>query len=94
MITYDKMRWYTDTDELFRTSRRRMRALMEWLKTQNLLTSDGIEIFLAGIDADFGIDEIMLTAKGNELLSKHYKAWLDVVDPIEPDATFFEQFLE
>jgi len=71
-----------------------MNTLMKWLKSHNLVNDYGLEIWAAGIDEDFGIDEMMLTEPGNRLLALYYVAWLDVVDPVKPDPSYFEPYLE
>jgi hypothetical protein len=77
-IIYDKFSWhypegkncsYSEAKEYFS-------ALMKWLKTNNLLSDDGIEIFNIGIDEDFSVNSFMLTQKGNLFLEKYFENWL------------------
>ena len=54
-------------------------AIMNWLKSNRLLTDEGEEIFDIGIGSEFSLTSAMLTDRGNEILAVHYSKWLQTL---------------
>jgi len=83
IVVYDKVSWhYPEGNNCpsLETAKVHFLALMNWIKENNLLSSEGDEILELGIDADFSITSSMLNEKGNDVLKKHYSNWIKTID--------------
>ncbi|MDR3503932.1 MAG: hypothetical protein P4L79_15280 [Legionella sp.] len=79
ITVYDKVSWHHPEGQNcpnLEAAKAHFVAVMEWLKKNNLLSSEGKEVFELGIDADFSITSSMLKEKGNDVLKKYYSSWL------------------
>lgn len=77
--TYDKVAWHypegkgcPDLD----AAKIHISVVMKWLKSNGLLSAEGVEALDAGIDSDFALTAHMLTPKGVHVLDCCYQKWL------------------
>ncbi len=80
---YDKVSWHFPEGQncpSLEVAKVHFVALMEWLKSNNLLSDEGKEVLELGFNSDFSITSLMLNSKGNEVLKKHYSDWLRSID--------------
>lgn len=74
---YEKMAWHCDDQRLMGVINQILVELMEWLDSNNLLSSEGAEIKSLGVDDDFSLHSRLLTDAGNALLSQKYDEWFE-----------------
>ena len=76
---YDKVAWHFPGGSgclSLESGKRHLEVLMDWLAKEELLSNEGREAMMAGVDADFSLTSGMLTDDGNELLRRFYDDWL------------------
>ncbi len=82
ITVYDKVSWHFPEGKdcpSIEAAKVHFRAIMKWLKENNLLNEEGMEAYEIGLDDDFAITSSMLNEVGNEILKKHYFDWLKAV---------------
>ena len=80
---YDKVSWHFPEGKncpSLEAAKRHFVEIMDWLKTNNLLSEAGLEIYEIGIDSDFAITSDMLSEKGNKIFRRSYTDWLKTVE--------------
>lgn len=81
IVVYDKASWHLESD--LPTGLEHLRAIMDWLEQQKLLSDDGLEIFELGVDQEFSLTSEMVTEEGKELLDAYYTNWTKAITPSE-----------
>ena len=72
MKIYDKAMWQIDNGVEKSMVINHFKFVFEWLKNQNMLNNNGLEIFDIGIDEEVSLNESLLTDKGNEFVDMYY----------------------
>lgn len=80
MKVYDKAKWHIDAGEEKGLVLGKFKAVFEFLKQNDLLTSEGIEIFDLGIDESVSLHERLVKDVGKKILESHY----DSIIGLEP----------
>lgn len=95
--TYDKVSWHFPDGEncpSLKAAKVHFDVLMDWLKSQDLLSEEGQEAMKVGIDSDFAITSHMLTDEGNRLFKICYAEWTRTVRyGVRPSMGLFEDRL-
>jgi len=98
---YDKVSWHFPEGQncsSLAAAKVHFVAVMEWLKENHLLSSEGKEVFELGISSDSSITSSMLSPTGNKILKKYYSSWLGSIDytdkpnltPLDEGVKFFK----
>jgi len=80
--TYDKVSWHFPEGKgcpSLDAAKKHFSVIMSWLKDNQLLSDEGVEVWECGIGSDFAITGYMLTAGGVAILDRGYGAWLRTV---------------
>ncbi len=93
---YDKAQWHIDSGEDSNVVLAKLRAVFDFLNSKNLLSDEGKEIFLLGIDSSASLHERMVTENGRRFLDVSYDNVInynveDIKDALERE---FKAFLE
>ncbi len=72
MIIYDKAQWHIDAGENANSVVDRFKVIFEFLVYEDLLTTDGIEVFEMGIDSSISLNENLVNDEGNRFLEQYY----------------------
>ncbi|MEZ5452625.1 MAG: hypothetical protein R3E93_07360 [Thiothrix sp.] len=83
IVVYDKVSWHYPEGKncpSLEAAKIHFLVMMKWLKENNLLSTEGEEVWELGVDADFSITSTMLNEKGKNILDKHYSIWLKTID--------------
>ena len=72
MNVYDKAAWHIDAGENANTVVEKFKIIFSFLKEQNMLSGEGLEIFDLGIDSSISLHERLLTSEGNVFIEKNY----------------------
>ena len=72
MKIYDKAQWHIDAGESESVVVSRFMAVFKCLNEQNLLSSDGVEIYEFGVDESVSLHERLVNDTGKALLDLHY----------------------
>lgn len=96
--TYDKVSWHFPDGEncpSLEAAKVHFDVLMDWLKSQHLLSEEGQEAMEIGIDSDFSLTSYMLTDRGNRLLTACYAEWACTVRyGVRPSMSVLEDCLQ
>ena len=96
-MTYDKVSWHFPDGEncpSLEAAKVHFDVLMDWLKSQHLLSEEGREAIEVGIDSDFSLTSYMLTDKGNRLLKICYAEWARTVKyGVQPSMSILDDCL-
>lgn len=69
---YDKAKWHIDAGEDSGVVINKLKAVLEFLDKEGMLTSEGKEILDLGVDSSVSIHERMLTDKGRNFMESNY----------------------
>lgn len=69
---YDKAKWHIDAGEDSGVVIDKLKAVLEFLNKEGMLTSEGKEILDLGVDSSVSIHERMLTDKGRNFMESNY----------------------
>lgn len=69
---YDKAKWHIDAGEDSGVVIDKLKAVLEFLDKEGMLTSEGKEILDLGVDSSVSIHERMLTDKGKNFMESNY----------------------
>jgi hypothetical protein len=69
---YDKAKWHIDAGEDSGVVIDKLKAVLEFLDKEGMLTSEGKEILDLGVDSSVSIHERMLTDKGRNFMESNY----------------------
>ena len=69
---YDKAKWHIDAGEDSGVVIDKLKAVLEFLDKEGMLTSEGKEILDLGVDSSVSIHERMLTDKGRNFMEANY----------------------
>lgn len=69
---YDKAQWHIDAGENSGAVIDKLKAVLEFLDKEGMLTSEGKEIMDLGVDSSISIHERMLTDKGRNFMESNY----------------------
>lgn len=69
---YDKAKWHIDAGEDSGLVIDKLKAVLEFLDKEGMLTSEGKEILDLGVDSSVSIHERMLTDKGRNFMESNY----------------------
>lgn len=69
---YDKAQWHIDAGENSGVVIDKLKAVLEFLDKEGMLTSEGKEIMDLGVDSSVSIHERMLTEKGRNFMESNY----------------------
>lgn len=69
---YDKAKWHIDAGEDSGAVIDKLKAVLEFLDKEGMLTSEGKEIMDLGVDSSVSIHERMLTDKGINFMDLNY----------------------
>ena len=69
---YDKAKWHIDAGEDSGTVIDKLKAVLEFLDKEGMLTSEGKEVMDLGVDSSISIHERMLTEKGINFMESNY----------------------
>lgn len=72
MKVYDKAAWHIDGNENPKEVVARFKEIFKFLAENNLLSSDGDEIYELGIDSSASLNSSMVTKEGARFLEKYY----------------------
>lgn len=67
IVVYDKVSWHYPEGKncpSLEAAKIHFLVMMKWLKENNLLSTEGEEVWELGVDADFSITSTMLNEKG------------------------------
>ena len=69
---YDKAQWHIDAGENSGAVIDKLKAVLEFLDKEGMLTTEGKEIMDLGVDSSISIHERMLTDKGRNFMESNY----------------------
>ena len=72
MKIFDKAQWHIDAGEDDRIVIEKFQLVFRFLEMKNLLSEDGQEIFVLGIDSSISLNEQTVTESGSAFLDKYY----------------------
>jgi len=81
--TYDKVSWHFPEGKgcpSLEAAKLHFSIIMEWLKEKSLLSSEGLEAYGNGIDAEFSLTTHMLNPDGNKILGECYAMWARTIE--------------
>ncbi len=74
-IIYEKLKWHADNKEVYDIVKQQYKALMNWLKRNDLLSDDGKQTYKAKVGLDSSLTDDMLTEEGKALMDKCFEDW-------------------
>ncbi|MCS7054528.1 MAG: hypothetical protein NZM09_12470 [Ignavibacterium sp.] len=80
---YDKVSWHYPEGKncpSIDAAKNHFKVVMEWLRKNDLLSKEGIEVYDLGIGSDFSINSAMLTERGNHIFEKYYTKLLKEIN--------------
>lgn len=75
---YDKAQWHIDAGKDTKTVVDKLKAVLEFLDSKGMLTSEGKEIIELGVDSSVSIHERMLTEEGTAFMDASYDKVIDL----------------
>ncbi len=72
MKIYDKAKWHIEGGEDSTEVINKFKVVFSFLKSENFLTDEGLEVFDLGIDTSISLHERLLNVQGNNFLSNNY----------------------
>lgn len=80
--TFDKVSWHFPEGKgcpSLEAAKLHLVAVMQWLKVNDLLSPEGLELAELGVHSEFSLNAHMLLPEGNKVLNECYAAWLRTV---------------
>lgn len=73
---YDKASWHIDAGEPRNGVIEHFKFILSWCKKNNLLSTEGEEIFEFGVDDSISIHSRLLNERGNLFMAKFYDSFI------------------
>lgn len=77
MIIYDKAAWHIDAGMREEVVVRRLKAVFDFLNSNDMLSEEGKEEYELGIDDSCSLNERSVNFKGNKFLKQYYDEVID-----------------